>query len=133
MASAGVSIKIEGMDRLQRRLSGMPKRIQNKCLRKALRSAANKGKARLKPPTPLRLGAAQRALGVSVRVSGAQAFAKVRYKGKPGFYMRLYDQGSSRQPARPFFTAALTGYEREVQQDFSTALRDAVETAEAAL
>jgi HK97 gp10 family phage protein len=105
----------------------MPGKIERRVLRRALRSTANKIKRRVKPVTPRRLGLAQRSVIVRVRVRGGGAYAVVRYRGKPSFYMRIYEKGSSRQRARPFFRRAIAGYEREVTQDFTTALRESVE------
>jgi HK97 gp10 family phage protein len=127
MPAPALSVKIIGLDKWERRLKGLPAKIENKCLRKALRVTANKAKARIKPATPTLTGAARRSLKVSVRVGRGRALAKVAYKGKPSFYMRLYDQGSKRQRARPYYKAATAGLQAEMETEFLTALKEAVE------
>ena len=131
MANA-VSIRLEGFESLEKRLKAMPARIERACYRKALRSTATKISRRLKAITKQGLtGDAKRAVRVKVRVRHGGAWASVDYKAKPAFYMRLYETGSKRQAARPFFASAIAGYEREVSAEFTEALKLAVERTEA--
>jgi len=128
--ATGLTIQIQGFDALQRRLSDMPTKIENKCYRQALRATANVAKGRIKPATPFRSGEARRLLKVKTRVRRGRAWATVRYTRRPSFYMRIFEHGSSRQPARPFFMAALGNFEAEANGLFLAALKAAVERNE---
>jgi len=146
-----LSFTIIGDAALRRRLEGLPRKIENACLRRALRTAGTKVKADLKAGTPVRSGEAKRAVNLKVRVSGAasftfaggstatrapRAYAVVKYKGhgtprhRPALYMRIYEQGGSRQGARPFMRRALGNWEETSMATFRRALREAVESVE---
>lgn len=135
MVRAGLEIRVDTSD-LDRRLSALPKKIENACLRKALRSTSAKVAKRLKAGTPRGpTGEAVRRVKVQVRVRRGGAYATIKYKDRPALYMHLREYGGrgGHQPARPFFLDAVRGYDRDVTSDFSRALKDAVESAEAAL
>ncbi len=126
--AAGTSIQVKGLGALDRRLESLPTKIQNKVLRKALRVTGNKQKVRLKAGTPRRTGFSVKQVRLNVRVSSRRASAKLKYKGRVGAQMRWRDQGTVRQPARPFFDRALAGWEGQVTHDFQVALRQVVES-----
>ena len=121
------TIRVKGFGALERKLAAMPRKIQNKVLRKTLRLTGNKQKVRLKAGTPRRTGFSARQVRLNVRVSSRRASAKLRYKGRVGVQMRWRDQGTVRQPARPFFDQALAGWPGQVTRDFQIALRQVVE------
>ena len=64
----------------------------------------------------------------TVRSTNTEAFAKIGYKGRPAAYLGMRERGTRRQPPRPFFQAAVSGWEDEVKRDFSESLRNAVES-----
>lgn len=145
--SGAVSFKLVGFSALERRLKAMPKRIENACFRKALRTAVTKLAKKMRAGTPVgATGRAKKSVKVKVRVRGKRAYAQAKYtrlgwtgefhgtKGTkdpgPPLYMRIYDQGGSRQPARPYMAAALGNWRAESQADFLQALRAAVEKNE---
>jgi len=138
--ASGLAVDIRGFKELDRRLAALPKRIENACFRKALRSSATKVAKRLKAGTPTlsvaattsRRGDARRSVKVRVRVRRGGAWATVKYTKRPAAYMGMYERGTRRQIARPFFGRA-TGDLNEVTADFKAALRSAVESAEGAL
>ncbi len=125
--AAATSIRVRGLDALDRKLASFEPKIQNKVLRKALRVTGNKQKKRLKAGTPRLTGFSVRQVRLSVRVSSRQASAKLKYKGRAGAWMRMRDTGTKRQPPRPFFDRALAGWEGQVTKDFQDALRQVVE------
>ena len=129
-----IVIRLEGIDELEQRLRAMPDKIVRSVFRKALRSTANKTKRRLKRGTPKRTGEAGRSIKVKVRIGNSVAWARVQYKGKPAFYMRLYELGavnSGRQPARPFFNRAIGDWRKQAEDDLAKALERAVSKAAA--
>ena len=123
-----VATRVRGLDGLNRRLAAMPMKIQNKVIRRTLRITGNKQKVRLKVGTPRRTGFSARQVRLTVQVSSRRAFAKIRYKGRAGVWMRMRDTGTKRQPARPFFDRALAGWPGQVTRDFQIALRQVVES-----
>lgn len=134
MPLPAISVTLVGFDALERRLEAMPLKIQDKLYRKALRSAAGKVAKRLKAGTPKDTGMARRNVKtkISVKTKKGVAWARIQYKGKPSFYLRVYEHGalkSGRQPARPFFDRAIGNFEAEVSRDFANGLRQAVESA----
>jgi HK97 gp10 family phage protein len=131
---AAVEFRVTGLGSLERRLKAMPGKIERACLRKALRNSANKVARRLKAATPRGLGAAQRSVGVRVRVNARQgAYAVIKYRRRPAAYMGMRERGTRRQPARPFFRQAVSGWEQETIADLRAGLKAAVESAEASL
>lgn len=139
MASA-VEVKIEGLTALQKRLDALPGKVQRRAIRKPLRATAKKIKERLVRGTPRRsapmhasavgLKHAYQTVKINVRVTQRTAYARVRYKGRAELYMRLYEFGGKRQPARSFFRGALGGFEGEASRDFIEGLKAAVEREE---
>jgi HK97 gp10 family phage protein len=126
-----VEFQLKGFDQLERRLKALPDKIERKVMRTALRSTANKVKRRLAAGTPRGdpkpLNAYQR-VKVSVKSTQKVATARISYKGRgTAHIMRIYERGSRRQPSRPFFQAAIAGYEQEAMQELRQALADAVE------
>lgn len=132
---AGFFIRFEGFEDLQKRIEAMPAKIVASVFRKALRSAANKAATQLRKGTPKLSGDARRAIKVKVKVRKGVAWARVYYKGKPSFYMRIYEFGavrSQRQFPNPYFDKATRRVRREAEENIAKALRRAVERAEAA-
>ncbi len=122
------TIRVKGLDSLERRIASWPPKLQNKVIRKTLRVTGNKQKKRLKAGTPRRTGFSARQVKLRVTVSSRRgASAKLGYKGRTAATARMRDSGTVRQPARPFFDRALAGWERQVERDFSEALRQVVE------
>lgn len=157
-AAEELSFKLVGFKELERRLKDMPRKIENQCLRKALRTAATKVAKKMRAGTPVgATGRAKKSVKVKVKVSGAASFSGPKYSGSrgarayalvkytrlgwtggfsgtrdpgPPLYMRIYEQGGSRQAARPYMSAALGNWRAESNADFITALRLAVEKNE---
>ena len=139
MASPFV-IRVEGLEALDRRLRELPPKIERKVLRTALRGTANKVATRLRAGTPRRSGLSAGAIKVTARVGNKiGAYAAVKYSAKrlagtrfgARGRMRMREYGNPRpgrtQPPRPFFRAAVSGWEGQVTRDLHDALRDAVE------
>ena len=126
--ATGLSIQVDSRE-VDRLLSGLPPKIQRAVLGQPLRASANKVARRLKAGTPRDRGVGQRAAKVKqVRSTNTEAFAKVGYKGSPAAYLGMRERGTRRQPSRPFFQAAVAGWEDEVKRDFSESLKRAVES-----
>src|SRR3972149_2314075 len=134
-AAEELKLHLQGFDELERRLKALPRKIENKCLRKALSTAGRRVAKKLRAGTPVgATGRAQKSVKMKGRGRGADtfsepgfppppppaaAYALVKYtrlgwsghagKKDPGppLYMRIFEQGSSRQPARPYLAAAL--------------------------
>ena len=130
--ATGLSIQVDSRE-VERLLSGLPPKIQRALLRKQLRASANKIARRLKAGTPV--GATRRgqkaAKVKTVRSTNTEAFAKIGYRGRPAAYLGMRQRGTRRQPARPFFEQAVSGWEDEVKRDFSESLKRAVESRSA--
>ena len=126
--AAAFAIRVEGLEALDRRLRELPPKIERKVLRTALRGTANKVATRLKAATPRRTGATVSKVRVQARVNAQEgAFAKVSYRGRPAATIGMRERGTVRQPPRPFFRAAVSGWEGQVTRELHDALRDAVE------
>ena len=131
---AAFAIRVEGLEALDRRLRELPPKIERKVLRTALLGTANKVATRLKAATPRRTGLTASRVRVVARVNALEgAFAKVSYRGRPAATIGMRERGTVRQPARPFFRQAISGWEQETIRDFQEALRGAVEGAESKL
>lgn len=126
---AGVTITVDSRE-VERLLSGLPPKIQRGVLRKQLRASGNKIARKLKAGTPT--GATKRgqkaAKVLKVTSTNTEAFAKIGYKGRPGAYLGMRERGTRRQPARPFFDQAVSGWEEETKRDFMESLKHAVES-----
>jgi len=129
MAQPAVSIQVDSRE-VERLLSGLPPKIQRAVLRKQLRATANKIARRLKAGTPVgeTRGGQRAAKVLTVRSTNTQAFAKIGYKGRPAAYLGMRERGTRRQPARPFFEAATSGWKDDGARDFSDSLKQAVES-----
>ena len=129
-----LQIRFEGFEDLQKRIEAMAPKIVASVFRKALRSAGNKAATRLRKGTPKFSGDARRAIKVKVKVRRGVAWARVSYKGRPAFYIRLREFGAMgrSQPSRPFFAAATRRTLRDAEEEIGKALRRAVERAEIA-
>jgi HK97 gp10 family phage protein len=125
--ASGLSIQLVGFEALERRLSDMPGKIERKCYRTALRSIANKAKRRMQAGAPVLSGIGKKSVKVKVRVRRGGAYAVVKPTQRPQLYLRLYDQGSKRQPARPWMESAIGDFRSEATGEFLTALKAAVE------
>lgn len=134
MAAPLLQVRFEGFDDLRQRIEALPDRIAAQVFRKALRSAGNKAATQLRKGTPKVSGDARKAIKVKVNAKRGTAWVRVYYKGRPHFYLRLREGllKTSRQPARPFFAAATRRTLKRAENDIATALRRAVERAEAA-
>jgi len=135
MAGKGtLTVQLEGVDKLKSRFNAMPDRIARSVLRKQLRAIAGKVARKVRAATPRHTGLAAHSVRIKTKVRDKVAWARVYYKGKPGFYIRVFDQGalkSGRQRARPFFEQAVAGWEQDATGDLTDGLREAVEKAEA--
>ncbi len=129
MAGA-ISVQLQGFDAAAVFARGLPPKIERAVFRKALRSLANKFARRIRAGTPRHSGLAKRSVKVTVRIrESGNAWASVKYKDKPSFYMRVYEFGSVRQRARPFFEQALGPWLSEVNREFTIALNRELEKA----
>lgn len=129
---AALEIKVDSRE-LERLLNGLPPKIQRAVLRKQLRESGKKIARQLKAGTPRRTGLGARSVRVKVRSTERQAFAKISYRGRRAAVLGMRERGTRRQSARPFFQAATAGFKEEVLRDFSSSLREAVESARSAL
>lgn len=140
---AAVSIQLVGFDDLNRRLAGLPAKIERRALRNGLRASANKIKTKLKAATPRQSGFSAGRIVVQAKASVARgAYAVVKYSSlsAPGTRvgargrMRMREYGNPApgrtQRARPFFRAATAGWEADVQRQFREDLKAAVERNE---
>lgn len=135
--AGGIEIRLDGIEKLQKRLDALPGKIQRRAIRKPLRATATKIARRLAAGTPRGdpkpLNAYQR-VKIIVRSTDKEAWAKVRYKGRTGQLMRFYERGvNSRrhhQPARPFFVQAVGNWQEQAKAAFAESLRAAVEREE---
>ncbi len=126
--AAATTIRVRGLDALERRLASMKPKIERKVLRTTLRKTGNKVKKKLKAGTPRRTGFSARKVRLQVKVNTSQgAFARVSYRGRTAGTMGMRERGTVRQPARPFFERATAGWEQETIRDFQDALRQVVE------
>lgn len=128
-----VDIQLRGFDQLERRLRALPDKIERGVMRKTLRASANKVRRRLAAGTPVFSGAAKRSVKVKkVRSSNNVAYAVIGYSRRSLLTTRMRERGGrqGKQPARPFFEAAVSGFQDEVMADFRESLKAAVEKAE---
>ena len=130
-AAEELNFKLVGFKELEARLKAMPRKIENKCFRAALRKAATKVAKKLRAGTPVgATGRAKKSVKVKVKVRRGGAYARIGYTKRPAAYIAMGDRGTRHQPPRTFFKAATAGWERDANRDFSDALKQAVETAE---
>ncbi len=130
--AAAVSIQLIGFDKLNRRLSALRPKIERQVFRKTLRGTLTKIGRKMKAGTPKLSGAGARSVKVKVRVRRGGAWGTVGPRGKPKFYLRLREFGSSRQTAKPFFRQSIGDWSGDAVRDFSASLKNAVEKAEGA-
>jgi len=132
---AGFSIEVH--DGVTPRLQALPAKIQRSVMRKSLRSVATKVSRRLMAGTPRKTGRAAKAVKIQVKSTNTEAWAKVKYKGKPAGYMTVYEYGSNsqghHQVARPYFKGVLGGWEEDAKREFAESLKGAVEGAISAI
>jgi len=125
-----ITVELEGVEQLTQRLEALPGKIRRRAMRKPLRATATKIARRLKSGTPRLSGFGQRSVKIKVVSRDTKAWASVKYKGKPAFYLRLYESGSRRQPPRSFFASAVGDYIPDAQREFLDGLKAAVEREE---
>ena len=126
-----IDVQLRGADALQRRIDALPAKIERSVFRKALRSTGNKIARRLRAGTPRgETGLSKRMVKVKVKSTNTEAFARIAYRGRRAAIMGMYERGTVRQIARPFFDQATSGWEREARRDFEVALERAVSGAE---
>ena len=126
-----LTIQLHGFEQLEKRLSELPKKIENKCFRQALRETGNEVKKRIQAGTPEGgIGTARKSVKNKTRVRRGGAWAVIKHTQRPQLYMRIYEQGSRRQIARPFFSQAVGNFEADASRRFTEALKAAVERNE---
>lgn len=133
MAGA-VQIQLRGWKELDRRLKGLPAKIERGVFRKALRSTGKKIARAMKKGTPAgppRMGQrhAKATIKVKVRVRRGGAYARIGYTGRQSMTIRMLERGGrgGAQPARPFFDRAIGRWRENAEDDFTKALRREVE------
>lgn len=121
-----IRLELQGFEQFRRRLSALPPKIERRVFRKALRRISTKIARRMRSGTPRGpTGMGRKSVKVKVRVRSGRnggAYVRIGYTKKPAFYLRLREVGSKRQPARPFFDAAISGWEPLALKDIGDAL-----------
>ena len=75
-AGEELSMKLVGFKELERRLKDLPRKIENQCLRKALRTSATKVAKKWRAGTPVgATGRAKKSVKMKVRVRGSARFS----------------------------------------------------------
>ena len=135
--AAAIEIRLDGIEKLQRRLDALPGKIQRRAIRKPLRATATKVGRSLRSGTPRRTGAGKKAVKITVRVKPKSAWARVKYRGRPAGYLHVYQFGATarrhHQAARPFFVQAVGNWQTDAKAPFAASLKAAVEREEDAL
>lgn len=128
MPTTDTSGSIIGLPALKRRLVALPGRIERDGMEEPLKRTTGNAAARLRPATPVRSGRARRDIRVIVKsTKGVGAYGVVSYRGaRSRRAMRIYERGSRRQKARPFFGRASSGVAREATDAVAAGLRKAV-------
>ena len=129
-----MTMSVKGLRELDRTLSALPSKIENKVLRQGLGKAAKYGKRRLQAATPKRSGLARRKIKRRARASRSRgAYAVVKFDSPVHRYMHIYEHGatkSGRQRARPFFRQAISGIEVIARREIADGLKAAIERGE---
>jgi HK97 gp10 family phage protein len=132
-----VSVKIDGLDDLERKLKDLGPKLAKRGLRKALADAgevmkeAQIARAPVGPGTGDHPGGNLReTISAVVKASptneeGTVVVAPTRH----GFYGMFAEFGTSHQPAKPWMTPAFDESKEAAQQKFVDALKDALEEA----
>lgn len=118
-----MTVKIEGLDVLDRRLKELGNKGAGKVLKKALRAAAKPVKKEAQARVAVDEGELKKAIFTSVTVTNKWgATARVGYK-KHAFWGLFIEKGTSKMPARPFLRPALDTKGKEAVDIFADKLR----------
>ena len=131
-----IRLELQGFEQFRRRLAALPSKIERRVFRKSLRRVGTKISRRMKKGTPKVTGATRKSVKVKVRVRSGRnggAYVRIGYTKRPTFTIRLREVGSKRQPARPFFEAAISGWEALAKKDIGDGLEAALKKEEGTL
>lgn len=132
-----VTVKVQGLEELERKLYELPTKFAKKYVRQALRAGARVFRDEIKQNAPRRTGwlASQIAVTTSIRGSELQGKANigVRKKQDPARHAthvpaaadeaRWAELGTSKQPARPFMRPAFDSKKDAVLARFAEVLK----------
>lgn len=138
-----VTVKVQGLDELERKLYELPTKLAKKYVRKALRAGARVWRDEIRQTAPKRTGwlASQVAVTTSIRGSELEGSAHIGVRKKqdparvgheqhtPGAAdeARWAELGTSKQPARPFMRPAFDSKKDEVLARFAAVLKEGLE------
>jgi HK97 gp10 family phage protein len=130
LPQSAVTFTLHGFDDLNRRFRGYPPKLKRRAMRVPLTSVTNKTATKLKRGTPRRTGEAQRRVWKRVSVTDTRAFGIVKYRGRRAGIMGMRERGTVRQPGRPFFLAAVAGWQQDAQREFTAGIKAVIERNE---
>lgn len=126
--TSGLRIEIEGLDDLERKLSGLGATINAQgLLENALMSGAEIVQSAFSAAAPRRTG--QLAGDIQISKQGRQKFSVRVGPGIAGFYGRYLEYGTSKMAARPWMRPAFASVHPQAQAAISKAIWAEVEKA----
>ena len=117
-----LTFKVEGLDALDRAVRKLPKNVQKRVLKGALRAGGRVIAKDAKQRVPKKSGELKKSISVQAgknQQDGATVFVATRPKA---FYSHMIEFGTSKMPARPFLRPAFDATQQEVIKKIGEAL-----------
>ena len=129
-----MKLTFEGGKELAKELEELPRRLQNKTIRKALRQAGNVLLKKARTNAPVKSGALRRGIKLKVDMRGTPAAiinVKIPGKGKKSgggpYYGAFQELGTSKMPAHPYLRPAFDSTNKQALDTFVEVLDTGVE------
>jgi HK97 gp10 family phage protein len=124
-----LSVKVEGLAVLEKRLVELDRRTTGNVLRKALREGANVLKAEAKARVPVRTGRLKKSIAVTVSMKAKGAvYAKIGFKRGAAYGVPV-ELGTFRSKARPFLRPAVETKHVQAVDAFASRLKAEIDAA----
>lgn len=124
-----MAVRIDGLAELNRKLRELPRKVQRRGLRRAVRAGAEPIRERAEELAPRRTGRLARNIVTRYRTSRVDRAVIEVGPGLRAFYGKFQELGTSRHPARPFLRPAFDAGKDAAVRQIGDTLRQEIERA----
>ena len=122
---ADVTVRISGLDELERKLKELPKQFAKKAVRKALKAGAEPIVTEMETLAPKRTGFLSQHIGTKIKLTPKETAGTIRIgPSSNAFYAMFLEFGTSKMSAQPFMRKAFENQKQRALQSFTTTLKD---------
>ena len=135
------TVKVVGLESLGKALRELPKKVEGKILRTAMRNGTKLVAAATKAAAPVDTGLLQRSFAVRalkrkkgrvgnrITIKNVDKIVTVSKEGKRHFYPAVIEYGTKNRPARPFMRPAFESSAQAAENQIANELGDGITRA----